>query len=154
MDSKEEEQGCFKNCCGCDDLRAKVGKLDKIVLMKDIIGGKSLVVLNLEEMIAKYEREICENANNVVEIMEPRDSKARLSSTFAEFGRSFAIKSGLQDKISSGIDSLNQEKLALMIQVEEYEKEIEVLKEKISGPSRIEDRHGNRVEVYSQSSKW
>ena len=58
VDSKEEEQDSFKECCDCDDLKAKVGKLEKVILKKGIIEGKSLEVLNLEEKIARYEREI------------------------------------------------------------------------------------------------
>ena len=153
-DNKEEEQDSFKECCDCDGLRAKVGELEKVILKKGIIGGKSLEVLNLEEKIASYEREIGENANNVVELTELRISKARLSSTVDEFGRSLAIKSDLLDKMSLAIDKLKQEKLAFKIQVEEFEKEVGILKEKISGLDKSEDSHVNGVDDYSRRNQW
>ena len=99
-----------------------------------MISGKSSEVLNLEEKIARYEREIGRNTNNIVEITELIVSKAKLSLTVEEFGRCMAIKSDLLDKMSSAIDSLNQEKLAFKNQVEEFEKEIGLLKENISVP--------------------
>ena len=74
----------------------------------------------------------------ILEITELRVSRARISSTVDEFGKSLAIKSNLLDKMSTAIEKLNQEKLASKIQVKEFEKEVGLLKEKISGLDKSE----------------
>ena len=53
----------------------------------------NLEVKSLEQKLAKYEKEINENASNIVDITDSRVNKARLMSTVDEYGRqSMAIK--------------------------------------------------------------
>ena len=56
--------------------------------------------------------------------------------------------------MATAIEKLNQEKLASKIQVKEFEKEVGLLKEKISGLDKSEGSQVNGVEDYSQSSQW
>ena len=120
IESKGEEQDSLKDCCDYGELREKRKKIQEMGKGRE----KGVEVKSFEEKLVKYEKEISENASNIVDITDLRVNKVRLMSTVDEYGRQLAIKSNLIEKISKVIKNLQQEKIAFGIQVEEYEKEI------------------------------
>ena len=111
----EVEELSFRECCDCDNLRAKVSELEAVVSRER---GRECVLdqgEGLESLTAA-------NSSMLVELTELRISKEKLRATVEEYGRKLAIQSEAVRKMEETMKEMREVIKAYKLQVEEYEK--------------------------------
>ena len=75
-----EREDSFKECCECDELRAKVVELEKYGL-----NSSNDRCRKLEEEKAKYKEELCRNVNLICEVTELRINEGKMNNCCLHF---------------------------------------------------------------------
>ena len=125
-----EREDSFKECCECDELRAKVVELEKYGL-----NSSNDRCRKLEEEMAKCKEEINRNENLICEITELRIKEGKMKVTIDEYGHSLAVKEDLVRKMIEVREEMKQEKMAFELQGEEFKKVIKRLEERLGDSS-------------------
>ena len=123
----EEEPDIFKDCCECDELRAKIVELEKkVVEDRNKVGGVR------EELDGGPSSE---NGVMLEEMVGIRISNEKLKFNTDDLSKKLAVKAVIIENLDKVIDKLRSEKVAFELQLEEFRKFNEELVQKMKDMS-------------------